>query len=123
MTHFNSSYPGSTHEPLLDARQWITRGVASAVVENRYGNTSGAISVYHNFGRHKINDGHAPGEEAQTDYFRSNDALTGFSVYQSATFFEGNRVTFGLDYQHIYGKAWNESIATRGRDQPHRPSP
>ena len=113
VTHFNSSYPGSTHEPLLDARQWITRGVASAVVENRYGNTSGAISVYHNFGRHKINDGHAPGEEAQTDYFRSNDALTGFSVYQSATFFEGNRVTFGLDYQHIYGKAWNESIATR----------
>ena len=108
VTHFNSSYPGSTHEPLLDARQWITRGVASAVVENRYGNTSGAISVYHNFGRHKINDGHAPGEEAQTDYFRSNDALTGFSVYQSATFFEGNRVTFGFDYFRYGGKAHND---------------
>ena len=113
VTRFNSSYPGSTHEPLLGARQWITRGVASVVVENHYGRTSGAVSVYHNFGRHKINDGHAPEEPDQTDFFLSKDALTGFSVYQSATLFDGNRVTVGLDYQHIYGKAWNEDIATR----------
>lgn len=112
VTHFNSSYPGSTYEPLLGARQWITRGVASAVVENHYGRTSGAVSVYHNFGRHKINDGYAPGEQPQENYFRSNDALTGFSIYQSATFFTGNRITVGLDYQHIYGKAWNWVIAT-----------
>ena len=114
VTRFNSSYPGSTYEPLLGARQWITRGVASAVVENHYGRTSGAVSVYHNFGRHKINDGHAPEEPPQTDFFLSKDALTGFSVYQSAALFDGNRVTVGLDYQHIYGKAWNEDIATRG---------
>ena len=113
VTHFNSSYPGSMHEPLLGARQWITRGVATAVVENHYGRTSGAVSVYHNFGRHKINDGYGPGEQPQTDYFMSKDALTGFSVYQSATFFTGNRVTVGVDYQHIYGKAWNESIGSR----------
>lgn len=112
VTHFNSSYPGSTYEPLLGARQWITRGVASAVVENHYGRTSGAVSVYHNFGRHKINDGYTPGEQPQENYFRSNDALTGFSIYQSATFFTGNRITVGLDYQHIYGKAWNRVIAT-----------
>ena len=112
VTHFNSSYPGSTYEPLLGAKQWITRGVASAVVENHYGRTSGAVSVYHNFGRHKINDGYAPGEQPQENYFRSNDALTGFSIYQSATFFTGNRITVGLDYQHIYGKAWNRVIAT-----------
>lgn len=112
VTHFNSSYPGSTYEPLLGARQWITRGVASAVVENHYGRTSGAVSVYHNFGRHKINDGYAPGEQSQENYFLSNDALTGFSIYQSATFFTGNRITVGLDYQHIYGKAWNRVIAT-----------
>lgn len=113
VTHFNSSYPGSTSDPLLGARQWITRGVASAVVENHYGHTSGAVSVYHNFGRHKINDGHAPDEAPQTDYFRSNDALTGVSIYQSATLFKGNRVTVGLDWQHIYGKAWNEAIGSR----------
>ena len=112
VTHFNSSYPGSTHEPLQGARQWITRGVASAVVENHYGRTSGAVSVYHNFGHHRINDGHAPGEQPQAAYFLSDDALTGFSAYQSATLFEGNRVTVGIDYQHIYGKAWNEDIQT-----------
>ena len=112
LTHFNASYPGSVQTPVYDARQWITRGVATAVIENRYRNTSGALSVYHNFGRHKINDGYEDGETPQTAYFRSDDALTGVSFYQSATFFGGNRITLGLDYQHIYGKAWNRVIAT-----------
>jgi len=112
LTHFNASYPGSVQTPVYDARQWITRGVATAVIENHYGNTSGALSVYHNFGRHKINDGYEDGETPQTEYFRSNDALTGISLYQSATLFEGNRITLGLDYQHIYGKAWNKVMAT-----------
>lgn len=117
LTHFNASYPGSTTTPVYGARQWVTRGVATAVVENHYGRTSGAISVYHNFGRHKINDGYEEGESPATTYFRSNDALTGVSLYQSASLFSGNRLTLGLDYQHIYGKAWNKVIAT-GEDQP-----
>jgi len=112
LTHFNAAYPGSEQSPIYGAKQWITRGVATAVVENHYGNTSGALSVYHNFGRHKINDGYEAGEDPQTQYFRSNDALTGVSLYQSATFFSGNRITLGIDYQHIYGKAWNRVIAT-----------
>lgn len=113
LTHFNASYPGSTLSPVFGARQWITRGVATAVLENNYRNTSGAISVYHNFGRHKINDGYESGEEPPTAYFRSADALTGVSVYQSATFFADNRITLGFDYQHIYGKAWNEDMTIR----------
>lgn len=117
VTHFNASYPGSTQTPVYGARQWITRGVASAVIENRYGNTSGALSMYYNFGRHKINDGYEAGEEPKTYYFRSDDALAGLSWYQSMSLFEGNRITVGLDWQHIYGKAWNRTIAT-GEDQP-----
>lgn len=112
LTHFNASYPGSVQAPIYDARQWITRGVATAVIENHYGKTSGAFSVYHNFGRHKINDGYKTGGEPQTAYFRSDDALTGISWYQSATLFSGNRLTVGVDYQHIYGKAWNRVMAT-----------
>lgn len=112
ITHFNASYPGSVQEPIFDARQWITRGVASAVLENHYRLTSGALSIYHNFGRHKINDGYGVGEEPQTSFFRSDDALTGISWYQSATLFSGNRITLGVDYQHIYGKAWNKVMAT-----------
>lgn len=116
ITHFNASYPGSTQAPIFDARQWITRGVVSAVVENHYENTSGAFSTYYNFGRHKINDGHSADEAPQTAYFRSDDALAGISWYQSARLFNGNRITLGLDWQHIYGKAWNKTIAT-GEDQ------
>lgn len=112
ITHFNASYPGSVQVPVYDARQWITRGVVSAAVENKYERTSGALSAYYNFGRHKINDGYEDGEEPQKNYFRSDDALIGLSFYQSAQLFRGNRITVGADMQHIYGKAWNKVIAT-----------
>ena len=114
VTHFNASYPGSTDKPMYDADQWITRGVVSAAVENHYGNTNGALSVYSNFGRHKIDDGAGATVpfKATTRYFRSKDALTGVSWYQSAQLFEGNRVTVGADYMHIYGNAYYTSKET-----------
>ena len=112
ITHFDASYPGSTTSPLYDADQWITRGVVSAAVENRYDKTSGALSVYSNFGRHKIDDGTADPTNPTQRYFRSKDAMTGVSWYQSAELFEGNRVTVGVDYQHIYGNAYYTSKAT-----------
>lgn len=112
ITHFNSSYPGSTTSPLYEADQWITRGVVTAAVENHYDRTSGSLSVYNNFGRHKINDGYGEGAKPQTRLFRSKDALTGISWYQSARLFEGNRLTVGVDYQHIYGKAYYTSRET-----------
>lgn len=112
VTHFNSSYPGAITSPLYDADQWITRGVVSAAIENHYNRTSGALSVYSNFGRHKIDDGTANAAQPTQRYFRSKDALTGISWYQSAQLFEGNRVTAGIDYQHIYGKAYYTSKQT-----------
>lgn len=113
ITHFNASNPGTVDNPLYDGRQWITRGAASLGIDNDYGWTNGRVSVYDNFGRHKINDGtHDPVNSPQTRYFRSKDALAGVSWYQSARLFTGNRTTVGLDYQHIYGRAWYTSIAT-----------
>ena len=112
ITHFNASYPGSTEKPMFDADQWITRGVISAALENHYGKTSGALSFYTNFGRHKIDDGTADPAKPTQRYFRSKDALTGVSWYQSAQLFEGNRLTVGIDYQHIYGKAYYTSKET-----------
>lgn len=112
ITHFNASYPGAESSPLYDADQWITRGVVSAALENHYNRTSGALSVYSNFGRHKIDDGTADPLKPTQRYFRSKDALTGVSWYQNAQFFDGNRVTVGLDYMHIYGKAYYTSKAT-----------
>ena len=112
VTHFNASYPGAESSPLYDADQWITRGVVSAALENHYGKTSGAVSIYSNFGRHKIDDGTANPEQPTQRYFRSKDALTGVSWYQSAQLFEGNRLTVGMDYMHIYGNAYYTSKQT-----------
>ena len=107
LTHFNASNPGTVEQPKLENDQWITRGAASLVIENHYDKTSGALSIYDNFGRHKINDGYnQKGGRPQTDLFRSKDAVAGISWYQSAQLFEGNRLTVGADYQHIYGRAY-----------------
>lgn len=113
LTHFNASNPGPVEKPLFDARQWITRGEASMGIDNDYGWTNGRLSVYDNLGRHKINDGTTdPRNKPQTRYFRSRDALAGASWYQCAKLFAGNRTTVGVDYQHIYGRAFYTSIAT-----------
>ena len=112
ITHFNASYPGTVQRPIYYASQWITRGVVSAAVENHYATTSGALSVYSNFGRHKIDDGTDNAAFPKQRYFRSKDALTGISWYQSARLFEGNRLTVGVDYQNIYGNAYYTSKAT-----------
>ena len=112
LTHFNASYPGSVTSPIYEGNQWITRGVVSAALSNHYDRTSGSLSVYSNFGRHKIDDGSSDAAQPTARYFRSKDALTGVSWYQSACLFEGNRLTVGIDYQHIYGHAYYTSKST-----------
>ena len=106
LTHFVGSNPGEETAPIFSRDQWITRGEAQASLENHYENMSGALSVYSNFGNHRIDDGHTADKPAEAKFFRSKDALSGFSLYESATLLEGNRVTLGLDYQHIYGRAY-----------------
>ena len=107
VTHWNASNPGATTQLKVENDQYITRGEVSLALTNNYGWTSGALSVYSNFGRHKINDGYnAVGGKPQTDLFRSKDAVSGISLYQSAQLFAGNRTTVGVDYQHLYGRAY-----------------
>ena len=112
LTHFNASHPGTTDSPLWDADQHITRGAVSAALENHYERTSGGVSLFTNFGRHKIDDGTSDPSSPTQRLFRSKDVLTGFNIYQSAQLFEGNRTTVGIDYQHIYGNAYYTSKST-----------
>lgn len=112
ITHFNASYPGTDAKPMFEADQWITRGVATLGIENHYAKTNGRISVYDNFGIHKINDGYAEGAKPQTELFRSKDALAGVSWYQTVQPFDHTTVTLGMDYQHIYGRAYYTSRET-----------
>ena len=118
ITHFNASQPGSLDAPLLDADQRITRGMASVAVENRYERTSGALSLFYNWGRHKINDGYNPNAgESPLDYrFHSRDNMMGLSWYQSARLFQGNRLTVGVDWYRFGGEAWNKFIAGERED-------
>lgn len=113
ITHFNASNPGSTAIPLLDAYQRITRGMASLALENHYGKTSGALSFFYNWGRHKIDDGYSPTEgETPLDYrFHSKDNMMGLSWHQSAQLFKGSRLTVGADWYRFGGEAWNRFIA------------
>ena len=116
LTRSNASYPGSTDKPMYNADQWITRGVVSAGIENRYRRSNGALSIYSNFGRHKIDDGTTDPAKPTARYFRSKDALTGISWYQSYRIFDRiptqGRITVGFDYQHIYGNAYYTSKET-----------
>ncbi len=112
ITHFNASHPGTEDSPLYNGDQWITRGMASAALENNYERTSGGLSVYSNFGSHKIDDGTTDPSKPTERFFRSKDNLAGVSLYQSAQLFQGNRLTVGFDWQHIYGNAWYISKLT-----------
>ena len=111
-SHFNASYPDSIQNPIYSADQKISRGVLRAGIDNNYANTNGSLSVYSNMGQHRIDDGTHNPAEPTTRYFRSKDALTGVSWYQTLQLFQGNRLTVGFDYQNLYGKAYYTDKAT-----------
>ena len=113
LTHFEAENPGEVESPLTDNDSRITRGMASLALTNTYRNTEGAVRVFYNWGHHEINDGYGPGEEPQEALYMHDDLMGGVSIYQSASFFRGNRITVGFDYQHFGGRAWNEEMATK----------
>lgn len=107
ITHFNAKNPGAINKPIYDNISHITRGMASLSVENTYKNTSGAIKLFYNWGKHKINDGYYEGEKPKDFLFVSKDKMFGVTLYQSASFWNGNVITAGVEYQLFGGKAWN----------------
>ena len=112
VTHFNASNPGTVSDPLSDADQSVTRGMTSLAVENEYERTSGALSVFYNWGDHHINDGYHPsaGEQPLDYRFNSHDNMMGISAYQSVRMFRGNRLTVGVDWYRFGGSAWNRYV-------------
>lgn len=113
VTHFNASYPGQVSAPLVDGDQRITRGVGSLAVTNNYERTSGALSLFYNWGKHWVNDGYTPsnGQTRQDGRFHSRDDMMGLSLYQSTRFFKGNRTLFGFDWFRYGGEAWTQYVA------------
>ncbi len=115
VTHFNASQPGTVAVPMEDADQHITRGMTSFAVENDYDKTSGALSLFYNWGRHKINDGYTVDSDDNSNpkeyLFNSRDEMMGVSLYQSVRMFRGNRLTAGFDCYRFGGRAWNRYTA------------
>lgn len=107
LTHFDASNPGTVADPILGNDQRVTRGMTSFALHNDYGRTSGTLSFFCNWGRHKIDDGYSAGEVPPDYRFNSRDRMLGVSWYQSVELFAGNRLTAGVDYQHFGGEAWN----------------
>lgn len=120
VTLFKASQPGSESAPLIDADQEITRGTSALFIENRYARTQGAVSLFYSWGDHWINDGYAPGSTPKLFRFISYDEMLGASAWQSASLFEGNRLTLGFDYYRYGGKADNHFVdgPTAGQDVP-----
>ncbi len=116
ITRFKASQPGSESNLLTDADQDITRGTTALFIENNYKKTTGAISVFYSWGNHWINDGYhvdtdpAKNETPKAFRFISYDEMWGASAWQSASLFEGNRLTLGFDYYRYGGKANNHYV-------------
>lgn len=113
LTRFKASNPGTVTAPVFDNDSRVTRGMASFSIENNYSLTSGALKFFYNWGQHKINDGYSAGTDPLNYRFNSKDQMLGITWYQSATLFTGNRITFGVDYQHFGGEAWNQFTDSR----------
>ena len=111
VTHFNASNPGPVTGRIYDNDSRITRGMTSVALANEYDRTSGALTFFYNWGRHRINDGYEAGEEPLDYRFHSRDRMLGLSLHQSTTLWQGARLTAGIDWQHFGGEAWNRAVA------------
>ncbi len=113
MTESTPHNPGSVYEPLEDMWTRFFRATASVYVKNHYKNSTGGIQAFANWGRHTINDGHAPGT-APLDYlFHSHDYNMGITVYQTIKPWTDNDFSVGVDFKHWGGKSWNELMQPR----------
>ncbi|MDR2683565.1 MAG: TonB-dependent receptor [Dysgonamonadaceae bacterium] len=109
---FKINNPGATNSPMFENWAEALRGTYSLSVNNRYDRMSGAVQVFYNNGRHRINDGYSAGRTPQVNYFKSNDFNTGVAVYESFRLLDNNLFTVGIDAKQWGGKAWNEAMAT-----------
>lgn len=101
-----SENPGTVLSPLVNNKADIIRGNVSASFTNSFNKASGAVMLFSNFGNHTIDDGNSAGAAPLTYSFRSKDALSGMSLYETFQMMQGNKTTVGFDYFNVYGKGW-----------------
>lgn len=116
LTNFQFSNPGPEGAEIYDSDADIIRGLASVSLTNNYAKTSGTVRVFYDWGNHEINDGHLLNAPEKTYLYEHRDFIGGINAYQSVSLFQGNRTTFGFDYQNFGGKAWNDFFDGHSED-------
>lgn len=117
LTETKADNPGSIYQAKpLDMWTRMFRTTTSFYVKNHYAVSSGGIQAYHNWGKHKIDDGLKNGKPR--DYlFNSKDYNIGVTAYQTIRPWTGNNLSVGLDFKHWGGEAWNSAKAD-GKESP-----
>lgn len=111
MTQSYANNPGTLQDPLENMWTDIFRGTGGLYVRNRYDKADGGIQGYLNWGRHKLDDGNAPGTAPRDYIFHSTDYNAGITAYQSFYLWDANTLSAGVDFQHWGGHIWNTGKA------------
>jgi iron complex outermembrane receptor protein len=111
--------PGPIDNPLENNLMDIFRGTGSVSLTNSFERSSGAVQLFYNWGRHKIDNGYRPQNNQQpaSFLFNSIDHNGGALLYQTFTLFDGNSFTAGLDYKNWGGHAWNDSLVSKRKGE------
>jgi len=96
--------PGSTNAPQEEDRREYFRGRAAISLHNDWGNISGAVLFFHNFGTHEFQTG-----------FSSKDQNQGITFFQNISLLPKQVITVGIDYKRFGGKAYNENLPPPAR--------
>ena len=107
MTQSKAHNPGSLQSPLENMWTEISRGTASIYANNRYEKVHGGVQAYINWGRHKLDDGNAPGTNQRNYLFHLTDYNMGFSIFETINPWVDNDLSAGIDFQHWGGHIWN----------------
>jgi len=111
--------PGPINATLESNVMDIFRGTASVSLSNTFERSSGAVQMFYNWGRHKINNGYSTNSSVGDPGYRFNstDHNGGVLLYQTFRLFKGNSFTAGIDYKNWGGHAWNDSLHTKTKGE------
>lgn len=122
MTQTMINNPGTVQNPLENMWTDLSRGTGGIYVKNQYKKFDGGVQGYINWGKHKIDDGNAPGADPRSYLFNSTDYNMGFTVYESFYLWKANTLSAGVDFQHWGGHIWNtdkEDPSVRSSETKH----
>ncbi len=122
MTQSFANNPGTVQTPLENMWTDIFRGTGGVYVKNVYKKMDGGLQAYINWGRHKLDDGNAPGATPRDYLFHSTDYNMGLTAYESFYLWPNNILSVGFDFQHWGGHIWNtnkEDVSIRTAEARH----